>query len=48
MSWRDHRIPMTAASSRPSRFRRRVATTWRTPPAGYEDELADIERFLSA
>ncbi len=30
------------------RPRRRVETTWKTPPAGYEDEAADIERFLSS
>ncbi len=49
MSWRDHRIPMNGGIVPAVAVRDgRVEATWKTPPAGYEDEAADIERFLSS
>lgn len=49
MSWRDHRIPMDGGMVPAVAVRDgRIETTWKAPPAGYEDEAADIERFLSS
>ena len=49
MGWRDHKQPLRGGIVPAVAVRDgRVETTWKVPPAGYEDEAADIERFLSS
>ena len=49
MSWRDHRLPMDGGMVPAVAVRDgRIRTTWKTPPDGYADEAADVERFLSS